>query len=160
MDNTRHRLDTTWAKAFDEIYCHHASLFIPYRPESLFDIPDIIMIGVTVRYNNVKKRKIISTSCSDFQNFLPCHNANGGLIVPINSAKLIDALSINSWTSLKGGKRGTQKEFPTRIFYVIGDKDPVSLPFETDATPYLAAENKFSNIVDDKTVDTSIIFDF
>ena len=79
MDNTRHRLDITWAKAFDEVYCHHASLFIPFVQESLFDAPELVKIGVTVRYNTVKGRKIISTSCSDFQEFLPCAQTDGVL---------------------------------------------------------------------------------
>lgn len=158
MDNTKHRLDITWAKAFDEVYCHHASLFIPFLQESLFDVPVLAKIGVTVRYNTVKGRKIISTSCSDFQKFLPCAQTDGGLIVQLNSAPLIDALSLNSWTTLKNGKRGTQKEFPTRIFYVIGDKDPVELPFNPAATPYLSAENQLSGLADGAKLDTAIYF--
>lgn len=159
MDNTRHRLDITWAKAFGEVYCHHASLFIPFVQESLFDAPDIVKTGVTVRYNTVKGRKIISTSCSDFQKFLPCAQTDGGLIAQLNSSQLIDAISLNSWTSLKNGKRGTQKEFPTRIFYTIEDNNPVDLPFKADATPYLVAEDQLSRLADGEKLDTKIYFD-
>lgn len=159
MDNTKHRLDITWAKAFDEVYCHHASLFIPFVQESLFDIPGLVKIGVTVRYNTVKGRKIISTSCSDFQKFLPCTQTDGGLIVQLNSSQLIDALSLNSWTTLKNGKRGTQKEFPTRIFYAVGENDTVELPFCANSTPFLTSEDRFSELADGEKLDTVIYFD-
>lgn len=159
MDNTRHRLDITWAKAFGEAYCHHASLFIPFVQKSLFDAPELVKIGVTVRYNTVKGRKIISTSCSDFQKFLPCTQTDGGLIAQLNSSQLIDAISLNSWTSLKNGKRGTQKEFPTRIFYTIGDNITIDLPFKADATPYLVAEDQLSGLADGEKLDTKIYFD-
>lgn len=159
MDNTKHRLDITWAKAFGEVYCHHASLFIPFVQESLFDVPSLVKVGVTVRYNTVKVRKIISTSCSDFQRFLPCCQTDGGLIVQINSAPIIDALSLNSWTTLKNGKRGTQKEFPTRIFYVIGDNEPSELPFKAVSTPYLVAEDQLSGLADGEKLNSTIYFD-
>lgn len=159
MDNSRHRLDITWARAFGEIYCYHASLVIPFIPKSLFDAPELVKIGVTVCGNTVKGKKIISTSCSDIQYFLPCVQTEEGLIVQINSAPLIDAISLNSWTTLKDGKRGTQKEYPTHIFYSINENEPVVLPFSTGSTPYLAAEEQISGLADGKTLDTTIYFD-
>lgn len=159
MDNTRHRLDITWASAFGEIYCHHASLFIPFIPKSLFDAPDLVEIGVTVHGNIVKGGEIISTSCRNIQYFLPCVQTNEGLIVQINSAPLIDAICLNSWTTLKDGKRGTQKEFPTRIFYTIKDKETVELSFSVDTTPYLSAEDQLSELAEGQTLDTTIYFD-
>lgn len=159
MDNTKHRLDITWSKAFDEVYCHHASMFIPFVPKSRFDVPELVKLGVTVRYNTVKGRKIKSTSSSDFQKYLPCVQTDGGLIVHINSTSLIDALSLNSWTSLKNGKRGTLKEFPTCIFYSIGYRAKVKLPFSSDATPYLSAEKQLHELADGEKLDTSIILE-
>lgn len=159
MDNTKHRLDITWAKAFDEVYCHHASLFIPYTPDSLFDTPELVKIGVTARYNTVKGRKVLSSSYSDFQKFLPCAPAGGGIIVQLNSAQLIDAISLNSWTSLKNGSRGTQKEFPIRIFYTIEDNESVELPFKADSTPYLVAEDQLSGLADGEKLNSTIYLD-
>ena len=159
MDKTKHRLDITWAKAFDEVYCHHASLFIPFASELFVDAPLLVQVGVRVRYNTVKGRKIISATYSDFKNYLPCVQQDGGLIVPINSSQLIDAISLNTWTSLKNGKRGTLKEFPTRLFYLIGENYKVELPFNTDTTPYLFFEKQFSELVDGQKIDTSFFFE-
>lgn len=158
MDNTKHRLDITWGKAFDEIYCSHASLFIPFVQESLFDTPELVRIGITVRYNTVKGRKIVSTFCRDFQYYLPCNQTEGGLIVKMNSSTLIDAIGLNSWTVLKYKKRGTQKEFPTRVFYTIGERGLVELPFTANETPYLSAEEILSTLKEGEKIDTSIYF--
>lgn len=158
-DTAKHRLYITWAKAFGEIYCHHAYLFIPFVPESLFDFPNLAKICVTVRYNTIKDRKIISSSCYDVQQLLPCLQVKDGLRVDINSAKLIDAMCLNSWTTLRDGSRGSQKEFPTRILYSFDDKDPVELPFAHDATPFLMFEKRFADLSDGDKFDTTICFD-
>lgn len=150
----------TWSKAFGEIYCHHAELFIPYVSSSLFS-PDIVRVGVTVRFNNIEKGEIIGYSDKDIVNYLPCNPVDGGLQIPLNSTPIIEGLSLNTWTSLKNGERGAHKEFPLHLTYQVGTDDIKKLAFNHNAsqTPYILGEKHFAKLKDGENVDVIINFD-
>ncbi len=155
-----HSLNITWGKAFGEIYCHHASLTAPYDEMSLFT-PDIVQVSLTVRTNNIEKGTISGYSDKTIKNYLPCYSVNGGLIVPLNSTPIIDGISLNSWTSLKGGDRGTLKEFPICIAYKIADKEEIVLPFDhvKGEIPYILSEPQFVGMNDDDKIHITIKLD-
>lgn len=157
---TNHILHITWGKAFGEIYCHHASLTIPYDEISLFT-PEIVRISLSIRTNNIEKGTITGHSDKTVTNFLPCKSINGGLLIPLNSTPIIDGLSLNSWTSLKGGERGTMKEFPISISYKMGDFPEIVLTFnhEKSETPYIISEPKFVDMKDGDKVEVTIKLD-
>lgn len=157
--HTKPTLNITWGKAFGEIYCHHATLHIPYQSETLFS-PEIIRVGVTIRTNIIEKGEIVGKSDKTISNYLPCSSSNGMLIVPLNSTPIIDGLSLNSWTSLKNGERGAHKEFPINLLYKIGDNEDVILPFNHEAseTPYILSEGKFINLNDGEKTEITINF--
>lgn len=159
--NKQHILNLTWAKAFGEIYCHHASLFIPYDSTSLFS-PEIISIGVTVRTNLIEKRKIASSFDKRQSHYLPCNTVEGGIVVPLNSSEIIEELSLNSWTSLKDSSRSIQKKFPINIYYKLEpEADEVILPFDhlNAGTPYMIDEPKFLKMSDGDKIDSTIVFE-
>ncbi len=139
-------LELTWAKAYGEIYCHHASLFIPQN-NSLFS-PDTVYIGITIRTNIIEKGNIISSIDNKIDNFLHCIPIVGGLRIPLNSTKIIEAISLNSWTTLKGKKRGTPKEFPLSFSYKVENCEEQYFYFDIDnnSTPYLACEDNFAQL--------------
>ncbi|MBJ2190583.1 MAG: hypothetical protein JFT10_07005 [Muribaculaceae bacterium] len=149
-------LRITWAKAFGEIYCHHASLFIPYTV-SLFS-PEVVLVGVKVRNNMISKSVVVRSFDTVFQNYLPCSIIDGALDIPLKSTPIIEALSLNSWTKLKGKLRGTQKEYPLNMFYRIDSEEPVVLTFSSlnGETPYTMSEHLFSTMKDGDTVDITI----
>lgn len=155
-----HHLNITWSKAYGESYCHHASLFIPFQSFSLF-LPEIILIGVTVRKNIIEKRKITKSIDKCIAFYLPCVNVDGGLIVPLNSSQIIEALCLNSWTSLKDNVRGSQKDFPINMFYKLEDSDEVILPFDYNhaGTPYMIIEPKLAELAEGDKIDSIISFD-
>lgn len=154
------KLNITWGKAFGEIYCHHASLCIPYKNDNLFS-PENIRVGVTIRTNVIEKGEIVGKSDRTIANYLPCNFSDCTLVIPLNSTPIIEGISLNSWTSLKGGKKGTHKEFPISILYQIGEEDEVVIPFnhEKAETPYIISENKFSDLQDGDKVEVSINLD-
>ena len=151
-------LHITWAKAFGEIYCHHATLFIPSRA-SLF-CPETICVGITVRNNIVTKGEVTSSFDTREQNYLPCSPVDGGLEVPLNSTPIIEALSLNSWTKLKGNVRGTQKMYPLNMFYISETDGTQLLPFNTEeaVTPYMMSEHLFRSMKDGDKVESIISF--
>lgn len=152
----KHHLDLVWAKAFGEVYCHHASLFIPYTMESLF-MPELITIGVTIRMNIIDKRKIKTAVDRRIEQYLPCKVVDGGIQVPLNSSSIIESLCINSWTYLKNGERGQQKEYPINIFYRIDEDEIVTIPFNSNVgTPYLYCESSFGDLKDGDTIESTI----
>ncbi len=155
-----HSLNITWGKAFGEIYCHHASLTIPYKGMSLFN-PEIVQISLTVRTNNIEKGVISGYSDKTIRNYLPCSPVNDGLIVPLNSTPIIDAISLNSWTSLKGGDRGTLKEFPICIAYKIAEDEEIVLPFNhvKGEIPYILSEPQFVGMKDGDKIEVTIKLD-
>lgn len=155
----QHHLNITWGKAYGESYCHHSSIFIPYQSLSLFS-PEIIHIGVTVRTNIIEKGKITRSIDKRIAYYLPCVNVDGGLNVPLNSSQIIEALCLNSWTSLKDNIRGSQKEFPINMFYKLEDSDDVILPFDYEhaGTPYMAIESKLADMADGDKIDSIITF--
>lgn len=157
---TNHILNITWGKAFGEIYCHHASLTIPSEEMSLFQ-PEIVRISLTIRTNNIEKGVISGYSDKSVTNFLPCKPINGSLLLPLNSTPIIDGISLNSWTSLKGGDRGTMKEFPICISYKIGDNEETILSFnhEKAEIPYIISEPQFVGMKDGDKVDVTIKLD-
>ena len=152
-------LNITWGKAFGEIYCHHATLHIPFQNDTLFS-PEIIRIGVTIRANVIEKGEVVGKSDKTIYNYLPCRCSDGMLVVPLNSTPIIEGISLNSWTSLKGGERGTHKEFPIAVVYQIGDEDEIAMPFnhEKAESPYILSESKFANLQDGDKIDVSINF--
>ena len=156
----KHYLHIVWAKAFDEIYCHHASLFIPDVSNSLFP-PELVCVGVESRKKVLlkKKKKNIDKEVS---NYLPVTQFEGGLLVPLNSTQIVDAISLNSWSMFKTGKRKELKEFPTSIFYKIDSGEKITLPFnfKEKKTPYLLFESQFGDISGGDKVESKIEFDF
>lgn len=152
-------LKITWGKAFDEIYGHHASLFIPYESQSLFP-PETVWVGVTIRTNEIIKKKIASYSESTFSYHLKCEILADGISVPLNSSQLLDGICVDSWTILKDGIRGTHKQFPVSIFYSIPGEIPVTINFdhENSDTPFLKSEPKLKGLQNGDTIDVSINF--
>lgn len=150
------RLHITWAKGLGEIYCHHASLFIPYT----LLIPKIVHVGVTIRTNIIDDKKIINYFDRSSAFYLPCESTEGGIIIPLNSPIIIDGISLNLWTKLKEGERGTLKAFPINMFYKIREEPKVFLPFnhEKEKTPYLISESDFVNMKDGDKINATINF--
>ena len=157
--NNKPILNITWAKAFGEVYCHHASLFIPHTSSSLF-APEVVCVGATIRTTIIEKGKVQSSSDKPIAYYLPCKSVEGGLEVPINSATLIECIGLNSWTSLKNGARGALKEFPLNLFYQLEEYPMVTLPFEheNNGTPYLLHEDKIEQLKDGEKIDLTITF--
>lgn len=155
-----HILSLTWAKAFGDIYCHHASLLIPYKPASIFP-PQVIRIGLTIRTNMIQKGKIITHIDSTTTVYLPCELSDDGLSVALNSTAIVDGIGSDSWTSLKGGRRGTPKSYPIKLSYHIEDNDEVSYEFDTEKlrTPYLLSEENFKQLKDGEQIDVEINLD-
>ncbi len=151
-------LNVTWAKASGEVYCHHASINIPFKA-SLFP-PEIVYVGVTVRTNIIQKKKIVKSFDKRISRFLPCKVEDDILVIPINSASIIEGLSLNSWTSLKHKGRGTPKEIPINVFYKVEEDPEVSLTFDykNGKTPYLIGEPDFINLKDGDKIDSLITF--
>lgn len=158
MDNTKHRLDITWAKAFGEVYVHHASLFIPMPSDSLF-LPELACVGVTKRAKILLKKKMkdIDTRVA---NYLPASQTEGGILVKLNSSPIVEALGLNTWTFFKTGKRKQLKEFPVNVFYSIDGGEEKVLPFDFKelATPYLLSEHLFETLSDNEAVESKIEF--
>ena len=104
----------TWAKAFGDVYCHHASLFIPTFVKSLFT-PEIVKVSVRIRLNTIEKGEVKSFSDKTISRFLPVKFENESMLIPLNSTEILECLCENEWTTLKGGKRGAPKSFPLSI---------------------------------------------
>lgn len=157
---TKHSLNITWGKAFGEAYCHHASIIIPYNEVSLF-CPELVYVGVTIRSNVIEKTKVIKSIDKKIGSFLSCLMKNGAIEVCLNSSQIIEALCLNSWTSLKDNVRGAQKEFPLNIYYKLEDADEVILPFDYEqaGTPYMVIESRLEKMVDGDKIDSVITFD-
>lgn len=154
---SKHLLSITWGKAFDEIYCHHASLSIPYHPDSLF-APEYVRIGITIRTNIIKKKKIDKSLDAQISKYLPCALSGQSLIVALNDTAIVDALCLNSWSSLKNNKRGTPKQIPVNISYSIDGIEEFVLPFDigNNGTPYLMFEKEFESMANGDKIDTNI----
>ena len=156
----KHYLQIVWAKAFDEVYCHHASLFIPDTSNSLFP-PEFVCVGVESRKRVLLKKKMKNID-EEVSNYLPVTPIDDGLLVPLNSTQIIDAISLNSWSTFKTGKRKELKEFPISIFYKIDSGEKITLPFnfKEKKIPYLLFESQFGDISDGEKVESKIEFDF
>lgn len=155
--NSNHLLAITWAKAFDEVYCHHASLFIPYPKDSGI-YPEIIKIGFSLRTNIIEKKKIVSFYDIRKDFYLMPQAVDEGLTINLNSTPIVEALALNLWTTVKDNKRGSLKEFPTYLFYQIDDMEEVSLPFSQikGGTPYLYSESNFAEMNNGDMIDVKI----
>ncbi len=157
--NRKHYLQISWAKAFDEIYVHHASLFIPVASGSLFP-PEYIQFGVNKRAKILHKKKMkdIDTRVT---NYLPVSQIEDGLLVQLNSSPIIEALGLNTWTFFKTGKRNQLKEFPVNLFYSIDGGEEITLPFnlKEKGIPYLLFEREFGDLENGAMVETKIVFD-
>ena len=157
---TRPFLRITWAKAFDEVYCHHASLFVPRESQSLFP-PEVVRIGVVARTNIVEDKKVKSYYNQTESCYLPCDIVADGFDVLITSTSLIDKICLDSWTTLKNKARGIHKQFPTAIFYQIHGEPQRVFPidFENWNTPYLLSEPKILELKEGEKVDVEISLD-
>lgn len=154
------RLHITWAKAFGEIYCHHASLHIPYTGSSLFP-PELIQVGITVRTNIVSNDKINGHYDNRFECYLPCRVVDDVITVQLNSTSIVENISMNSWTTFKSGERKSIKSFPIDMSYRIADGEKIILPFapEKGKTPVLVCEHSFDQLTDTDMQDNILEFD-
>lgn len=151
----------TWAKAFGEVYCHHATLFIAFFSDTLFT-PYIVRVGVRSRNNMIEKGVIANSSEKQVAYYLPCTYKQDMMIVPLNSTQIIDNLSLDSWSTLKDGSRGAHKEYPLSLFYRFDDSsDDINHLFkhEENLTPFLLSEKYFNRLKDGEQVDVTIVFD-
>lgn len=155
-----HQLNITWAKAFGEIYCHHATLTIPFTELSLFQ-PEIVQISLTIRTNLIENGAITGYSDKIIKSYLPCKSIDGGLIIPLNSTSIIDGICLNSWTSLKNGERGTLKEFPICISYKVGNNEEKIMTFNYDKfeIPYIISEPQIAEIQESEKIEVIIKLD-
>lgn len=151
----KHSLRLTWSKAFNEIYCHHATLFIPAEQFSLFS-PEHVTVSVTVRKIIIlnRKRRHIDRR---FSCFMPCISTEDGIKVPLNSTEIVEALSLNTWTRKKDGSRSMLKEFPVNVSYRMDYDREIAFPLAR--TPFLADEEKFAGMSNGDKLDTEIFLE-
>lgn len=148
----------TWAKAFGDVYCHHASLFIPTFVKSLFT-PEIVKVSVRIRLNTIEKGEVKSFSDKTISRFLPVKFENQSMLIPLNSTEILECLCENEWTTLKGGKRGAPKSFPLSISVSSEGINPMDYSFLSDKGqfPFTICEGVFDDLNDSDKVDTKII---
>ena len=151
-------LNITWGKAFGDVYCHHASLFIPTFVESLFT-PEIVKVSVRIRLNTIEKGEVKSFSDKTISRFLPVKFENQSMLIPLNSTEILECLCENGWTTLKGGKRGAPKSFPLSISVSSEGINPMDYSFLSDKGqfPFTICEGVFDALNDSDKVDTKII---
>lgn len=147
----------TWAKAFNEIYCHHASLTLPLVINSLF-APEIAKVSVNVRFNTIEKGVVKNFSDKTISRYLPVKFDNQSIIIQLNSTEILDSLCENGWTTLKGGKRGAPKSFPLAISVSLEDTIVSEFPFlyESGKFPFTICETVFNSLNDSEKVETTI----
>lgn len=160
LTNIRASLQLVWGKAFDEIYCHHATLEVAYTASSLFS-PELAKVSVLIRSNTIEKGKVSSFSDKKLTRYLPCAANNSSLTIPLNSTEILDALCENGWTKLKTGDRGAPKSFPLSMDVEIESELIQSLKFnhETGKYPYTLCESHFSTLKNGETIETIIDFE-
>lgn len=157
MEN--HKLRLKWSRAFGELYIWDASLIIPYSNISLFP-PEYIMVGVTMRSNDIEKGNVLRHYDRSVERFLPCQIKDEHIELPLAHPSLIDGLSLDGWTSAKK-KGNVLKDFPVSMFYQLPDEDVVTLPFDYEnlLTPFLISKPLISNLKDGEKIDVEIILE-
>ena len=151
------KLLITWAKAFNDVYCHHASLEIPYHGSSLFP-PETIKIGLSIRSNNIVKSVVKSFYDNHVYFYLPCVVSQYSLAVPLNAEDIVSALELNSWSMLRSGKRAAPKSYLLALSYVLPDREEISYTFEAEHTPYMECEHRFMTMADGDYLSAEIEF--
>lgn len=151
-------LNITWGKAFGDVYCHHASLFIPTFVESLFT-PEIVKVSVRIRLNTIEKGEVKSFSDKTISRFLRVKFENQSMLIPLNSTEILECLCENGWTTLKGGKRGAPKSFPLSISVSSEGINTMDYSFLSDKGlfPFTICEGVFDALNDSDKVNTKII---
>ena len=155
--STHTKLHITWAKAFNEVYCHHASLEIPYHSSSLFP-PETIKIGLSIRRNNIVKKVVQSSYDSLVYFYLPCILSNDSILVPLNAEYIVSAIELNSWSKLRSGKRAAPKSYLLALSYELPGGQEFTYTFETGHTPYLECESRFETMVDGDKFCAEVVF--
>lgn len=157
MEN--HKLRLKWSKAFGELYCWDAALYIPYQHHSLFP-PEYIRVGVTMRSNDIKEGKVMGHYDRTVDRYLPCKVGDTHLELLLAHPSLIDGLSLDGWTSAKK-KGNVLKDFPVSMFYQLPDEDVITLPFdyESQRTPFLISKPLISNLKDGEKIDVEILLE-
>lgn len=150
----------SWAKAFDEIYCHHAYLKLPFDANNN-DLDEVAKVSLKIRLNIIENGEISSHWDKTISRFLPVKKEEDNIIVPIDSIDILDGLCENGWTTLKGGKRGAPKSFPLSIsvtFEKNKDSDNTDFPFlHTEGKfPYTICEQFFNDLQNSQKIDISI----
>ena len=150
-------LKIVWAKAFKEVYCHHASLTFPYVPAELFP-SDYFKISVGVRQQTIDKGKVKNFNDKIISSHMPGIYEDGIVTVPLNSVQILDCLCENGWTSLKNGKRGATKSFPLSITVHNDNKKHLEFLFHhlESKFPFTICENEFNKLNNDEKLETVI----
>lgn len=153
-------LRIVWGKAFDDVYCHHAALHIPFSPDSLF-APELAKISVCVRNNSIEKGQVVSYSDTKLTRFLPVHQEETYLTIPLNSKEILDALCENGWTKLKTKERGAPKSFPLSMEIEVESKPlkMISFRHEIGKYPYTLSEIHFPTFDNGERIETIIDFE-
>ena len=152
------KLFICWAKAPNEIYCHHAILTIEAPQLGLFDAT-IAEITLEKIVNLIEKSQIKGTSTITLKRFLPfIHNGNK-IQVPLNDDDLITMLTLDAWTKGKDGKKLQIKEAPKKLTLKVNDSIH-ELNFNPSAlkTPYLLIEKSIDEMSIGDTINQTIMF--
>lgn len=151
-------LNIVWAKAFDEIYCHHAYLTFSFIPgELLFN--EYFKISVGIRQQTIEKGKVKNFTDKVVSAHIPGIYNDGKITIPLNSVKILDSLCENGWTSLKNGERGTTKSFPLYISIDHDNTNPFEYSFQHSEGkfPFTICENEFNKLNNDEKLETIIV---
>lgn len=154
------KLKITWAKAFNEIYCHHASLYIPFISDSLFS-PELVKITVHVRENIIEKGGITGFVAKSISRFFPIMYENNYIKIDLKTPEILDSLCENGWTRLKSGERGLPKSFPLSIESSIDGKEPAIFDFkyELGLYPFTICENFLNDLQESQKIQFEIELD-
>lgn len=154
-----HVLKIIWAKAFNEVYCHHASLNFPFFPVGLF--PDTYFkVSVKIRQQVIEKGNVKSFSDKIVSAHLEGnYNNDNTVLIPLNSVRILDGLCENEWTSLKNGERGKTKSFPLSISVENDNKKHLEFSFHhlEGKFPFTICESEFNKLSDDEKLETIIV---
>ena len=153
------RLSITWGKAFDEIYCQHSILRIPFTSSSIF-LPELAKISVELRTNIIEKGVIKRSSDKTITRYLPCKHKDGYCIIELNSIEIIDSLCENGWTKLKDGNRGAPKSYPRSISVSFEEELTTQFDFDYNSNkfPFTISEVYLSMLSNNEKVKTIILF--
>lgn len=151
-------LNITWAKSFDQVYCHHALLSFSFVTDGLFP-NEYFRISIGIRQQTIENGKIKNFHDKKLFAHIPGKYNNGKIYIPLNSVKILDSLCENSWTSLKNGKRGATKSFPISISVNRDNKTIFDFSFHhlKEKFPFTICENEFTKLKNDEKLETLIV---